>query len=320
MKKHFVFLLIAITLLFSICGCSNKNEKAFKPIVWEELFLGEIIPMTDLTKSELGINYTDRLTISVPNCSKVDFDSYLSLCADKGFTIDGREDGIRYYVYNQDGYRLELTLYSTDEMYILLDAPLQATEFGWPDSGIGAQLPSPQSNMGYISWNNETLFCVQVANMPIEAYEEYVETCMKAGFNVDYRRNENTFTAKNSIGYEADINYEGFNTIYISVTPPEQLPEIPDTPSTSTEVNTDFRSAMDSYEKFFDEYIAFMQKYTNNPTDLSLLSEYSNFLSQYTDTMNKMTSIDTSSLSADDLAYYLEVTGRIYDKLGDLIG
>ena len=152
---------------------------------------------------------------------------------------------------------------------------------------------------------------------------------MKAGFNIDYRRDGRAFTAKNNAGYEVDINYEGFNIIYIAVTPPEEtpdapntsvIPDTPNTPSTNVDDSTDFKSALDSYEKFFDEYIAFMDKYKDNPYDLAILGEYSKFLEQYSETMNKMSAIDTSSLSADDLAYYFEVTGRIYAKLGDIAG
>lgn len=80
--------------------------------------------------------------------------------------------------------------------------------------------------------------------------------------------------------------------------------------------SADFRALMDSYEAFFDEYIAFMKKYTSNSGNTaSMMNDYLNYLSKYTDMMEKMQSIDTSSLSNEDLAYYLEVTNRITQKL-----
>ena len=40
---------------------------------------------------------------------------------------------------------------------------------------------------------------------------------------------------------------------------------------------------MDSYEAFIDEYVAFLQKYNQNPTDLSLLNDYATYMSKYAD-------------------------------------
>ena len=75
---------------------------------------------------------------------------------------------------------------------------------------------------------------------------------------------------------------------------------------------------MDSYEAFFDEYIDFMKKYKENPSDLSLISEYTEYLSKYSDYMSKLSAVDTDSLSAADLAYYTEVNARITKKLAEV--
>ena len=75
---------------------------------------------------------------------------------------------------------------------------------------------------------------------------------------------------------------------------------------------------MDSYEAFFDEYIAFLKKYEENPSDLTLLSEYADYMSKYSDYMSKLNAVDTDSLSAADLAYYTEVNTRILKKLADV--
>ena len=89
----------------------------------------------------------------------------------------------------------------------------------------------------------------------------------------------------------------------------------------SGDVNPDFRATMDSYEAFFDEYIAFMQKYASDPGNaMSMLSDYMDFLNRYTEVMAAMESIDTSNLSSEDMAYYLEVTNRISQKLLKIAG
>ena len=80
-------------------------------------------------------------------------------------------------------------------------------------------------------------------------------------------------------------------------------------------VTPSFKETMDSYEAFFDEYIAFMKKYQENPGDMSLLSEYTDYLTKYSEYLSKLNSIDTDSLSAADMAYYTEVNARILKKL-----
>ena len=48
---------------------------------------------------------------------------------------------------------------------------------------------------------------------------------------------------------------------------------------------------------------------------LTMLSEYTELLSQYNTYMDKVSKIDEDSLSSADLAYYLDVTNRVNKKL-----
>lgn len=83
-------------------------------------------------------------------------------------------------------------------------------------------------------------------------------------------------------------------------------------------VNPDFKAMMDEYEAFFDEYVAFMEQYLANPGDLSYLNSFASMMAQYEETMQALNSIDQDSLSADDLAYYLETMARINEKLASV--
>ena len=80
-------------------------------------------------------------------------------------------------------------------------------------------------------------------------------------------------------------------------------------------VTPSFKEAMDSYEKFFDEYIAFMKKYKESENPLDMMSEYSDYMTQYAETMQKMSELEDEELSDADTAYYIEVTTRINKKL-----
>lgn len=80
-------------------------------------------------------------------------------------------------------------------------------------------------------------------------------------------------------------------------------------------IRPEFKDAMDTYEEFFSEYCAFMEKYTSDPTDLSLLTDYADFMSKYEQTMNSLTEWENEDLSTEELAYYTEVMNRITKML-----
>lgn len=80
-------------------------------------------------------------------------------------------------------------------------------------------------------------------------------------------------------------------------------------------IRADFKSAMDSYEKFFDEYVAIMKKYANNPSDMSILSDYTKYMGKYAKMMADFEKWESEDMNAAETAYYLEVQGRITKKL-----
>ena len=88
-------------------------------------------------------------------------------------------------------------------------------------------------------------------------------------------------------------------------------------------VTPEFKAKMDSLEAFFDEYVDFMNTYLNAASSgdvMGMLSKYMNFLNKYTDAMSDLEDIDEVNLSAADYAYYVEVYGRIMQKLLKVVG
>lgn len=80
-------------------------------------------------------------------------------------------------------------------------------------------------------------------------------------------------------------------------------------------IDPEFKAAMDSYEKFFDEYVAIMKKYKANPTDMSILTDYANYMGQYADMMQKFEKWENEDLNTAEAAYYVDVQARITKKL-----
>ena len=64
-----------------------------------------------------------------------------------------------------------------------------------------------------------------------------------------------------------------------------------------------------------NEYVDFMKKYSESDDTIGMLSEYSDMMEEYTTYVEKIDEIDEDELSEADLAYYLEVTTRVYEKL-----
>ena len=83
----------------------------------------------------------------------------------------------------------------------------------------------------------------------------------------------------------------------------------------SATANDDFKATMDSYEAFFDEWIEFMTTYNAEGKPLSMLADYTQMMAQYTETMSKMDDIDETTLTPEQQQYFLEVQGRINEKL-----
>ncbi len=85
-----------------------------------------------------------------------------------------------------------------------------------------------------------------------------------------------------------------------------------------TGVSADFKAAMDKYEAFIDEYVTFIKKYEEEGRPLSMLSEYTELMTQYTEFAETMAAYNGDNLSAADYAYYIEVMGRVSQKLLEL--
>lgn len=67
-----------------------------------------------------------------------------------------------------------------------------------------------------------------------------------------------------------------------------------------------------------NSYVEFMKKYEDSDDATSILADYGSMMQQYSDWSKKFDDVDESSLSADDQAYYLEVQGRVAQKLSEI--
>ncbi len=81
----------------------------------------------------------------------------------------------------------------------------------------------------------------------------------------------------------------------------------------------EFKDAMDSYEAFYDEYCDILKKYTENPSDMKLLADYTDMLAKAAEMAEKFDDWENADLNSTELKYYLDVNNRVTQKLLDVV-
>ena len=103
---------------------------------------------------------------------------------------------------------------------------------------------------------------------------------------------------------------------------PENNETTTDTQTVETEVPVDnnsidpeFKAAMDSYESFMNEYVDFMKKYSENPSDFTLLADYATYMSKYSEFVKDFEKWEDEDMNDAETAYYIDVQTRVNNKL-----
>ncbi|MDR0854474.1 MAG: DUF4190 domain-containing protein [Clostridiales Family XIII bacterium] len=89
--------------------------------------------------------------------------------------------------------------------------------------------------------------------------------------------------------------------------------------SQSTGDHTTYKQFLEEYEAWVDNYIALLEKYQNDPTDLSILDDYTAMTKDMLEWSEKAEQIQ-GDLTGDDLIDYMETMTRITKKLTGLLG
>lgn len=249
------------------------------------------------------------------------------------------------------GRMIAYTAHAKAEHKAAIEASCQTLT--WPDGDFAKKLPSLTNQKGEVYSDSSDDVSIKLCNATQSSFDSYVKDAKKMGFTVDYDKSSHSFTAKDADGNEIAVFFmeddEDGNTMSITLDAPkseddskapdstdsqqnqesqnqqqsqdtqqQEQPQQQNQQTDSSQVSADFKASMDSYEQFFDQYVEFMKKYKDSGNSVSMLADYTKMLQQYTDTMNKLNAIDQNSLSAADEAYYLEVMGRITQKLASV--
>lgn len=333
--RKILMVLLVCAMIWMLSGCGGSSYSEFK---WPNSELGKVLPQPDVKlKGEVTVDDDDMLMITIAKISMDDFDTYVNLCVDKGFTLDAYSNDTYYSANNEMGYELSVDYDEKDKtMTLNLGAYNVYGEFRWPDSEIAQLLPTPKSNYGSISWEASYGFVVNVAKTSMADFNEYVDSCKACGFTVDYRAGDDFYYANNESGYKLTLNYNDGDVMLVRLDEPddesedsESANESPDEKTseetTPTEepssqdsesgIRPEFKDMMDSYEAFFDEYCEFMKKYSESDDTTSMLADYTDYMTKYVELMEKLNEVDEDELSTEEALYYAEVSARISQKL-----
>ncbi len=272
---------------------------------------------------------------------KATFDNYVAECEKLGYTVDEIKEAKKYEAYNAEGYRIEASLSDFGrhpEINLDLYAPKIKGPLTWPTQGPATLIPDPNKQNGSIEVESSSQFSAYVGEMSADEFSSYIKDCVAAGFDVDYRYTKDNagYQAKDAQGNKLSLEYQGFNTMYVCVyaakdsgsdaaansasTKSETSGESSSTSSSSSSsnggVSKEVKDALDSYEKFMDGYIDFMQRYNSSNDQVAMAADYAKWMSQYPSVVDKIDKMDQSKMTDADVAYYLEVTGRVSGKLG----
>ena len=343
--KRAVLIVLAVIVVLGLIGGLSRCGKSSKTYeAWPTTGLATMLPDPDSSKIDVSINSDKSLYVSVDDYTSSQFEQYIEACKQKGFTVDAEKTSNGFEAYAESGEHLSLSLY-TDSMDIRLEAAVALDTISWPTSGPGAALPKPASDKGSITTNSSTMFSATIGNTSKQDFSAYADAVSAAGFNVDFSKTDTSFRAKNADGASVDIDYVGNNLMEIvtrpakdsasstsstadtkketaaetkSETPASEKAADTAASTSSNGVTPAFKDMMDGYESIMNKYCDFMEKYNSSSDTTSMLADYSKIMAEYAEWTGKIEAVDQASLSEADNAYYIEVTGRVTQRLSEV--
>ena len=321
-------------------------HRANKKLKWPTKGLAAKLPDPESKYGYVNENDSERLSAEATKYSHTKYKKYLAKCKEKGFTDVLSEGKNKYTSCDTEGNTLNL-YFGDSAMHIELNPAYG--EMKWPTIGFATMLPVPKSTKGEIESDNEQFgFEAYVGGTTPADYAEYVSQCQALGFVEDYDNETTEYTAKNKDGYSIRISItpDEDRDMEVEIQKPEKTKSKTSKASSKKATNSantanssnssnsstttdtsnasgalvdgmrpEFKTAIDSYEAFFNEYVDFMKKYSANPTDAELIKEYSEYMTKYNKAMEDMGNTGKEKMNDAETAYYLAASNRINTKL-----
>ena len=220
---HFAIAVIAVIILVvAIIFTINLIPEKFN---WNDVLLKSALPEPESNYGHIDNNDADDLRLTVDKISFSQYEKYVQDCIAKGFTYIVESDANSYNAFNDNSYELELDYDEDDQS---LDVSIDVRVPGiikWSNSELAASIPIPKSNTGSILWDYTYGYEAYVGNTSKEDYNTYISECESMGYNLSVQKQEDSFYAKNNLGYELIVEYFGCDLIHIDLEVPEDSEE-----------------------------------------------------------------------------------------------
>lgn len=219
-------LLKGVTNLLPDNGFST-NDGSDEKFEWLKTGLSTELPELHGTGGHIWKNSEEELDIYIEGISYSQFDAYIVLCKQKGFTVDAVKDTDKYTAYNSTGYKLELQHWSSERLDINLKAPLVGDEnFEWPSHAFADLIPQQDGKTGTVETANEDTLKIILYDVSSSEVKSYISECESAGFTIDAEKKDTSFNGFNADGYELSISYNEMKAMSITINAPIQMTEI----------------------------------------------------------------------------------------------
>ena len=242
MKKILIVFICLCFLLFAdACGTSDQ---------WPERGLARSIPIPEGSIT-IDTDSEEIFRANIRNKTDSCFKSYIDQSRSFGFIIDSAETERQYRAFNSEG--MELQIECTEKGFtVTLHAPRVLHSFIWPTAAERVGLPSIGSEFGEIDWENGNSFYLYVGDVTKDSFTKYIDKCKEAGFKYGISQYDDYFEAENADEYILCLQYEGYNTVYISLEEPAKMKgeattvNSPEIITSETEVDTQEESTRET--------------------------------------------------------------------------
>lgn len=184
---------------------------------WPVSGLAKDVPKPVIETGEISNNNDTMFDFYIYQAEYKDYTAYVDACKQFGYINIDEELDTEYCAYNEakDRY-VEINYYDDDnKIYIVVRAPRNWTDIYWPKSEIAKTLPVPDKLFGYVSWDDSDSLDIYIAGVTRQEFNDYINKCMDAGYNVDYSRYDDYYSAEDTNGNQLYIYYKEFDVMNI---------------------------------------------------------------------------------------------------------
>lgn len=132
MRKTLIKLL-AVSLIISMTACGKSatpsiseienNEPVYEMFTWPTSDIAKLLPTPKSSIGKIDWEASYGLVAYVAETSKSDYDEYVSLCEEAGFTIDYHKGEDYFRGDNSNGYHVSLSYDTDGVMFVRIDEP-----------------------------------------------------------------------------------------------------------------------------------------------------------------------------------------------------